>query len=446
MPQNDSKSSSGQEQQQTAQMAPHPYPSQFEDDSINLYEMWIILWKRKWVVFTVTIVIALGSVVYAMQQQNIYKAEALLLPPETKDILSINLPRMQSREGRIVEQLTKEITSNDVFSKFKQNLKIRTLYKKFIHENGLMEILAPERTTDTKVEDVYKNFSELFKIEDVDGLTYLTIELYDAEIAAQWVNDLIEFIDKETIVMLVEDLRNLIANQIRDIEYTIESKRKMVKQRREDQIRDIERTIESKRKISELRRQDRIQRYSEAAKTAHTLGISSGITETKLTETTSSSGVTPLLSRDKLLNPTPPSAQMNVDIATATTPLFLLGYEALNAELNNLKTRKDEDPFIFGLRDLQERIYSLKSITSDDSFIPGLRDLQEQLVLLHSIKFDEEKMHAVHVDQAAYPAKNAIKPNRRYIVSISTIVGLFLGILLVFFIEFVVSQRKKHLE
>jgi len=55
-------------------------------------------------------------------------------------------------------------------------------------------------------------------------------------------------------------------------------------------------------------------------------------------------------------------------------------------------------------------------------------------------------MHAVTVDQAAYPPKKRIKPNRRLIVSLSTVVGLFLGIFLVFFVSFVQKQRETHSE
>ena len=92
MPQADSKSSSGQEQQQTIQTVPYPspYPQQFEDDTIDMYELCIILWKRKWLVIAVTVAAALGSVVHALQQQHVYKAEALLLPPKAKDIQSMN--------------------------------------------------------------------------------------------------------------------------------------------------------------------------------------------------------------------------------------------------------------------------------------------------------------------------------------------------------------------
>ena len=177
--------------------------------------------------------------------------------------------------------------------------------------------------------------------------------------------------------MLMEDSQNSIANQIKDIENTIASKRQMAKRRREDQI----------------------VRNHEAATIANNLGIKRRVDATNIIQNT----------------------QMNVDIATATTPLYYLGFEALMTEINILKSRLSDDPFIGGLRDLQER-----------------------LSLLHSIKFDKEKIKTVHIDQAAYQPKSAIRPNRRLIVSLTTVVGLFSGIFLAFLIEFVKSQRKKH--
>jgi len=271
-----------------------------------------------------------------------------------------------------------KVTSTiSVFKKFKQNLQSRSLHKKFIQEKGLMKVLAPDRTTETRDEDIYNGFAELIKLVEENMITSLSINMQDAEIAAQWVNDLIKFVDKETVVMLVDDLENAIANQIRDVEYTIASKRQMAKQRREDQV----------------------VRYLEAAEVAKSLGIKRRVDATNIIQNT----------------------QMNVDIATATTPLYYLGFEALMTEVGILKTR-----------------------ISDDPFISGLRDLQEKLALLRKIKIDKEKMNSVYVDQAAYPPNYPIKPNRRLIISIATVVGLFSGIFLVFLIEFVKNQRKKH--
>ena len=112
-----------------------------------------------------------------------------------------------------------------------------------------------------------------------------------------------------------------------------------------------------------------------------------------------------------------------LNISTSNTPLYYRGFKALDAEIEFLKNR-----------------------VSDDPFIGGLRDLQEKLALLRSIKIEAEGLHAVTVDQAAYPPKNRIKPDRRLIVSLGTVVGLFLGIFLVFFVSFVQKQREIHSE
>jgi LPS O-antigen subunit length determinant protein (WzzB/FepE family) len=122
----------------------------------------------------------------------------------------------------------------------------------------------------------------------------------------------------------------------------------------------------------------------------------------------------------------------------------------LQEELDRLRSIKSDDFFIpsgdniKGIRDLQEELKRLRSIKSDDAFIDGLRDIQEELALLRSIKIEEESMHSVTVDQVAYPPKNRIKPNRRLIVSLGTVVGLFLGIFLVFFVSFIQKQKETH--
>ena len=315
----------------------------------------------------VAAVAALGSVVFALLQTPVYKAEAHLKPPKAQDVQSLNVQGVQGVQG------VKGVSAVDVFKAFKINLSSRILQKKFIKEYGLIEVLVPGSTTETRNEDIYEGFSELFKIDD----NSISIERDDPEVAAQWVNDYIKFMDTETISLLVGNMRNSITNSIRDIEYSIGSKRQMAKQRREDQINLLK----------------------EASSIAVKLGFKDRVD-----------------ARNVVQNNQP-------DISASTTPLYYRGYRALNAEMLMLKSRKSDDPFII-----------------------GLRDLQESLALLRSIKIPDEGLHAVTIDQAAYPPTNRIKPNRRLIVSLGTVVGLFLGILLVFFVSFVQKQKEAHSE
>ena len=201
------------------------------------------------------------------------------------------------------------------------------------------------------------------------------MEWDDPVFPAKLINNYIRFFDLVTIKMLVAATRNSIESQIRDIEYTIGSKRQIAKQRREDQI----------------------LRFEEATVIARKLAIKERVDTNTVVQ----------------------NNQLN--ISTSNTPLYYRGSKALGAEIVFLKNRKSDDPFI-----------------------SGLRDLQEQLALLRSIKISEKGMHSVTVDQAAYPPKNRIKPNRRLIVSLGTVVGLFLGIFLVFFVSYVQKQKGIH--
>lgn len=377
MPVTDSKPTSDNPQTQAPQSIQYvsPYPQQFEDDTIDLRELWITLWNKKGLVIAVTAIAALGSVFYALQQPSVYKAEALLLPPKAKDVQSFNVQGVRGVRG---VRGVQKVTATKAFAAFKNNLSSRSLQKKFILEYSLMDILAPNKTPETMDIEILEGFSNMMKIAGKEVISVST-ESNDPEFAANLVNDYVSFSDLETVRGLVDDAKNNIQEQINDIEYRIGSKREM----------------------AVLRRGDQVQRYSEAIRIASTLGIKKRVDATNIIQNT----------------------QMNVEIASASTPLYYLGIEALSAEIKILKSRK-----------------------SDDAFISGLRDLQENLALLRSIKLEEEGMHSVTVDQAAYPSKNSIKPNRRLIVSLGTVVGLLLGIFLVFFVSFIQKQKEIHSE
>ena len=349
------------------------YNQPFEDEKIDLYELWMTLWNKKWLVIATTLVAVLGSVAFAFLQRPIYKAESRLLPPKSKDVQPLNVQKIWRLSGDMKLQ---GVDTDIVFTVFKNNLSSRTLQKKFINEFKLMEILVPERTSETRDEDIYEDFAEIIRVNNEDGLS-ISIELHDPNVAAQWVNDYVQFIDSETIKRIVENKRNAITNQIRDIEYQIASKRQMAKQRREDQI----------------------EKFKEALIIARRLGVEERVDTTNVVQ----------------------NNQLN--ISTSSTPLFYRGTRALRTEIEILTNRKSDDPFI-----------------------AGLRDLQENLALLRSININTERLHSVSIDQAAYPPKNRIKPNRRMIVTVGTAAGLFLGIFLAFFASFVMKLKEDHSE
>ena len=172
MPITDPKPTSDNPQTQAPQNVQYadPYPQQFEDGTIDLYKLWITMWNKKWLVIAVTVIAVLGSVVYALLQTPIYKAEALLLPPKAKDVKSVNVQLENGlvMKGEQTMQLRRVqgVTVDLAFAAFKNNLSSRSLQKKFIDEQALMDILAPNQTSETRVEDIYEGFTGLIELGD----------------------------------------------------------------------------------------------------------------------------------------------------------------------------------------------------------------------------------------------------------------------------------------
>ena len=81
-----------------------------------------------------------------------------------------------------------------------------------------MDILAPNRTPETRDIEILESFSKMIKIKSEGGFS-VSVEYHDPEFAAKLVNDYVSFFDLETVRALVADAwSNSIEDQITDIE------------------------------------------------------------------------------------------------------------------------------------------------------------------------------------------------------------------------------------
>lgn len=71
---------------QNAPLTPSNYEPQrhpdYQDDEIDLRELFGIIWQGKWWIIAITFVFAVGTVIYSLSLPNIYKSEATLAPTE----------------------------------------------------------------------------------------------------------------------------------------------------------------------------------------------------------------------------------------------------------------------------------------------------------------------------------------------------------------------------
>lgn len=58
--------------------------SQYPDDEIDLRELWLTIWSRKFQIILITLVVMVIALVYALMQDNYYKAQVVLAPAQSE--------------------------------------------------------------------------------------------------------------------------------------------------------------------------------------------------------------------------------------------------------------------------------------------------------------------------------------------------------------------------
>ncbi|GEA22391.1 Wzz/FepE/Etk N-terminal domain-containing protein [Vibrio harveyi] len=207
-----------------------PYPPQPTGDEIDLRELFKALWKGKWIIIATTFVFAIGSVLYALSLPNIYKSEALLAPAESSN--GGGLSKMAGQLGGLaalagVNLGAGESSQTDLAV---QVMKSRQFVEEFINKHDLLvplmaatdwdltnnklildeELYNPNtgewlrepnglRGVTPTAQEAFEVFSkEIMNVsqDKESGLYIISVKSYSPYIAQQWVNWLIEDINK----------------------------------------------------------------------------------------------------------------------------------------------------------------------------------------------------------------------------------------------------------
>jgi len=104
--------------------------------------------------------------------------------------------------------------------------------------------------------------------------------------------------------------------------------------------------------------------------------------------------------------------------------------------LNELKME-----YMRGTKAITREIELLKIRKSDAPFIDGLHELKEKLLYLNTIKLDEDLVHPVRIDEIADVPKGPIKPRKIKILILAFLFGGLLGVFCAF-IRHVKNKRR----
>ena len=341
------------------QVPPPGYYSSAEDE-ISLIELWNVLAGRWRLIAATTLLATLIAIVYALTAPPLYRATAYFLPPSKKDVAPFNETGIQVQSVQDVQ----DVTVDEAYSLFKRTLSSKSLLHRYKSEQRSLE-----GTPSLIINSDNK----------IPGSLNLSIEWHDPDEAADWANGLSEMANKLVVEQLLSNIDYRLRQQIENVEYTISSKRKFAKKRREDRIVMLE----------------------EALHTAEALGLKERF------------NTNPIVYEDS-------SQAGDIAINTVNTPTYYRGTRALLAEIDILRNR-----------------------TSDDPFITILRDLEEELIHRKSINISDISIKAYTLDQSATSPKQPIKPKRRLIVTLGGIIGLMGGVFLAFLLNFIQNQKNR---
>jgi len=202
-----------------------------DSDEIDLRELWIAIWKGKWLIVAITSIFAIASVAYALYLPNEYKSTALLAPASSSS--SSSLSKLAGQFGGLASLAGIDLGGAGADNKATIAIEIIKTWgflEKFIEDNNIqVEVFAAKgwnrKTNELIIDsDIYDVNSkkwvrkynpekgetaepsswELFEeLEDrisvsqdkTTGLINLTVEYYSPLIAKEWIDKLVKAIN-----------------------------------------------------------------------------------------------------------------------------------------------------------------------------------------------------------------------------------------------------------
>jgi len=217
-----------QQNTQPKQQGYYPQP-QYQEDEIDLRELFSIIWKGKWLIIAITFVFAIGSVAYALWLPNEYKATALVQPNDSgsggklaslagqfgglASLAGINLGAGESSDAIIAMEIMKSWGFAEQFI-IKHELAVPLFAAKgwdqstnslkldeelYNSEEGKWIREAPTgKTPEPTSWELYKVLKERTSIsqDKETGLVNISVTHYSPVIAKQWTDLLVQDINR----------------------------------------------------------------------------------------------------------------------------------------------------------------------------------------------------------------------------------------------------------
>jgi uncharacterized protein involved in exopolysaccharide biosynthesis len=212
------------------------------DDEIDLRELFIALWKGKWLIIFITTLFAAGGVYYALQQPNTYKSDVLLAPTQGSgsmglsgslgglaSLAGVNLGGADSADPKVEalaivnsrKFIEAFITKHNLLVPLMASLEwdeetnVHTLNNELYNSKTNLWLIDEETgdSLEPTMWEAHKAFKELFSVsEDKEsGMVTFAITHHSAVIAQKWVSQLVVDLNEWMKTQTLADTENKIS-------------------------------------------------------------------------------------------------------------------------------------------------------------------------------------------------------------------------------------------
>jgi chain length determinant protein (polysaccharide antigen chain regulator) len=330
--------------------------------NISLSDIIKLFWKSKKLILTITLLCTCLSIGYLVVVQPTYQATTRILPPQASDLAEYVESLYTIDNGISEKNIPRELDSTHVYEIFYTNLKSVSIKNQFLSQYYLPHFSPKD---ELEAEQVAKRLEKSLSITGsaTEGSSLnVSIKAKDPKLAAQWANDYTNLAVQATHTELLKNLQSEIIAKKQSTENRITTLRKL-----EKDLQDL-----------------KIGRLQDALAVAKAMELEAPMLGTTV---------------------------ITLDNSPSNENSFMRGTRSLQAEIDVLSKRKDQDVYIAGLPKLLTQQAVLQTLNSTPDFT------------------------VARIDMLAQPPYEPVKPIKPLVLLIGIIFGLFLGMFVVLIIS-----------
>ncbi|WP_415886976.1 Wzz/FepE/Etk N-terminal domain-containing protein [Neptuniibacter sp. QD37_6] len=391
------------------------------NDEINLLQLMETLWKERRFILIITLVFTLLGIGFALTTPSVYQASTHLVqlsPENQKKLEQLSLYSSITPITPLDEYL-QLLNSNEIKEAFIREASTETSKTLYSAEDDTINITTLSSNLNIENNQTNKKKQAIFPYT-------INFNSHSRTLAEQELNRFLTFTAsklKETYLRRHQKLHKFSLSQLQKT-YEFESNEAATL--RKSKIIQLEEAFKLAQKETQLqlhvainaekaRHQDSIESLSNALSTATALQIIEPISLSKMGAK---------------------KANISVDLHSNKDPIYLRGTKLLTAELEQLKNnargykRNNEIIKLEGeitKLGVNHKIEQLKNRKDDLAFNTKLQSLKAEIDKLTSEEFPNIELNFAHTKAKGNP--NRIKPKRKLIVLLTTIMGGIVGII-----------------